>query len=71
MASLNCVCRKNMDVSNERLKYLLARTDEAFQALLKEPDSIALNEAYDEAKFELDQYISTLREALARKRVRR
>ncbi len=60
-----------MDVSNERLKYLLARTDEAFQALLKEPDSIALNEAYETAKAELDEYISSLRDALAKKRLKR
>ena len=60
-----------MDVSNERLKYLLARTDEAFQAHLKEPDSIALNEAYETAKAELDEYISSLRDALAKKRLKR
>ncbi|QPG06207.1 hypothetical protein IT774_03060 [Salinimonas marina] len=60
-----------MDVSNERLKHLLARTDEAFQALLKEPDSIALNEAYETAKAELDEYISSLREALSKKRLKR
>lgn len=59
--------RNNMDVSNERLKLLLARTDEAFQALLKEPDSIELNSAYDAAKAELDDYIGRLRAALSKK----
>ena len=42
-----------MDVSNEHLKLLIERTDQAFQALLKEPDSDELSDAYELARGDL------------------
>ncbi|MBU3021427.1 hypothetical protein [Aestuariibacter sp. A3R04] len=56
-----------MDVSNEHLKALLEKTDLAFQALLREPDSEELNLAYEEAKAELDSYISSVRQRLSQR----
>tara|TARA_B000000441_G_C21618792_1_gene276224 strand:+ start:622 stop:765 length:144 start_codon:yes stop_codon:yes gene_type:complete len=46
-----------MEDSNQHLKTLLQNTDNAFKALMREPDSIALNQAYDDAKAELDTYM--------------
>ena len=54
-----------MDVSNEHLKSLIERTDQAFQALLKEPDSSELSEAYEAARVELDSYVSSVRHNLS------
>ena len=56
-----------MDVSNEHLKALLEKTDLAFQALLREPDSEELNIAYEDAKAELDNYISSVRQRLSQR----
>ena len=56
-----------MDVSNEHLKALLEKTDLAFQALLREPDSEELNSAYEDAKTELDNYISSVRQRLSQR----
>lgn len=56
-----------MDVSNEHLKALLEKTDLAFQALLREPDSEELNLAYEDAKTELDNYISSVRQRLSQR----
>jgi len=50
-----------MDVNNAHLRSLIDRTDEAFKQLLKEPASNDLNNAYELAKTELDQYISELK----------
>ncbi|MEG3766188.1 hypothetical protein [Alteromonas sp. 14N.309.X.WAT.G.H12] len=56
-----------MDVNNDHLKALLEKTDKAFQALLKKPDSEELNCAYESAKNELNQYISAVRSNLAKR----
>lgn len=53
-----------MDVSNDHLKYLFERTDVAFKALLREPDSAELNQAYESAKNELDSYIAVVRHSM-------
>ena len=58
---------QDMDVSNEHLKSLLEKTDEAFQALLKEPDSDELNDAYEAARVDLNSYISSMRHNLAQR----
>ena len=50
-----------MDVNNAHLRNLIDKTDEAFKRLLKEPASNDLNNAYELAKTELDQYISALK----------
>ena len=50
-----------MEDSNQHLKTLLQNTDNAFKALMREPDSIALNQAYDDAKAELDTYMVSLK----------
>ena len=56
-----------MDVTNQRLKVLLAKTDEAFRQLMKDPDSIELSQAYEAAKSELSHHISVMRESLSKK----
>ena len=50
-----------MDVNNARLRCLLNRTDEAFKQLLNQPESNELNNAYESAKSELDQYVNQLK----------
>lgn len=50
-----------MDVNNAHLRTLIDKTDETFKRLLKEPASSDLNNAYESAKNELDQYVSTLK----------
>lgn len=57
----------DMDVSNEHLKSLLEKTDQAFQALLKEPNSDELNDAYEAARAELSTYISSMRHNLSQR----
>ncbi len=54
-----------MDVSNEHLKLLIEKTDEAFQALLREPDSDELSNAYEAARVELNSYVSSVRHNLS------
>ncbi len=56
-----------MDVNNERLKLLLHQTDNAFEALMQEPDSAARNYAYESAKQELDTYIASVRKTLTQR----
>ena len=56
-----------MDVSNEHLKSLLEKTDLAFQALLREPSSDELNNAYEAAKDELNRYITSMRHNLSQR----
>ncbi|NMH59765.1 hypothetical protein [Alteromonas ponticola] len=58
-----------MDVPNQHLKCLLERTDIAFKALLQEPDSVERNLAYEDAKKELDVFVSNLRSSLAQRKV--
>ncbi len=53
-----------MDVSNEHLKTLLEQTDKAFKELLRDPDSLVLNDKYEDAKKELDNYILSVRKHL-------
>lgn len=53
-----------MDVSNEHLKCLIDETDRAFKALLRQPDSDELYDRYEDAKRELDGYISSVRKRL-------
>ncbi|WP_181898310.1 hypothetical protein [Alteromonas aestuariivivens] len=53
-----------MDVSNEHLKYLLDRTDVAFQAVMREPECDELHLEYEYAKTELDQYVAVVRQNL-------
>lgn len=54
-----------MDVNNEHLKVLLDQTDRAFKALLDNPDSSELNNEYEQARRELNDYMVTLRRKLA------
>ncbi|AIF99925.1 MAG TPA: hypothetical protein DCW74_14750 [Alteromonas australica] len=56
-----------MEDSNQHLKTLLQNTDNAFKALMREPDSIALNQAYDDAKAELDTYMVSLKHTLSQR----
>ena len=56
-----------MDVSNEHLKLLIERTDQAFQALLKEPDSDELSNAYELARGELNNYVSSVRHNMSQR----
>ena len=53
-----------MDDSNQHLQYLILQTDIAFKALLEEPSSVELNQAYDSAKYALDDYVAALKNAL-------
>ena len=53
-----------MDISNEHLKSLLEQTDLAFKKLLREPDSIELNNKYEQAKQELNSYMVNVRQRL-------
>ena len=61
-----------MDDSNQHLKDLLSQTDLAFKALMRQPSSSELTNAYDNAKAELDAYMKSLRNTLSqRKRLQR
>lgn len=53
-----------MDVNNEQLKMLINETDKAFKLLLRDPDSIDLNDKYEQAKRELNEYVVCLRKRL-------
>ncbi|MBO1254338.1 hypothetical protein J3L16_01415 [Alteromonas sp. 5E99-2] len=53
-----------MDVSNEHLKALLEQTDRAFKELLRDPDSLILNDKYEDAKKELNSYVLSVRKHL-------
>ena len=50
-----------MDVNNTHLRKLIDKTDEAFKSLLKNPASDDLNSAYENAKTELDNYVSSIK----------
>ena len=50
-----------MDVENKRLEALLDKTDRAFKQLLEHPDSHELNNAYEDAKNELSEYLHHVR----------
>ncbi|WP_420933780.1 hypothetical protein ACOJR9_15280 [Alteromonas sp. A081] len=56
-----------MDDSNQHVKELLKQTDIAFKALMREPNSLLLNQQYEEAKIALDTYISSLKQTLSDK----
>ncbi|GAB2685043.1 hypothetical protein Q4574_17745 [Aliiglaciecola sp. 3_MG-2023] len=56
-----------MDVSNRQLTLLLNKTDSAFKLLRDNPDSIEYNNAYEEAKQELDYYLGNIRDSLKKK----
>ncbi|WP_269518880.1 hypothetical protein [Alteromonas sp. BMJM2] len=56
-----------MDDSNQHLKELLKQTDIAFKALMREPNSLPLNQQYEEAKVALDTYTSSLKQTLSEK----
>lgn len=56
-----------MDVNNEILKNLLSKSDEAFQALMDNPSSIELNQAYEDAKLALDSYLVEMRRSLEKR----
>lgn len=60
-----------MDASNQHLSNLLKQTDLAFKALMQQPESRELSEAYDKAKLELDSYVSSLRSTLNQRRSQR
>ncbi len=60
-----------MDLSNAHLKSLLEKTDVAFQALMQDPASPELNRAYDEAKVDLDTYVTSLRATLNQRHLQR
>lgn len=51
-----------MDVNNTHLKRLIDKTDDAFKRLMREPSSHDLNDAYEEAKDELNRYLVSVRE---------
>ena len=50
-----------MDVNNTHLRKLIDKTDEAFKSLLKNPASDDLNSAYENAKTELDNNVSSIK----------
>ncbi|WP_334064633.1 hypothetical protein [Alteromonas genovensis] len=56
-----------MDDSNQHLKELLKQTDIAFKALMREPNSLSLNQQYEEAKIALDTYTTSLKQTLSDK----
>ncbi|WP_026375929.1 hypothetical protein [Aestuariibacter salexigens] len=56
-----------MDDNNQRLRALIAHTDETFRLLSEEPESSERHQAYEEAKQALEHYVSELRESLDRK----
>ncbi|WP_100656112.1 hypothetical protein [Alteromonas flava] len=51
-----------MDVNNAHLKQLIDRTDEAFKELIRDPASDELNNAYEDAKKQLEQYLLAVRQ---------
>ncbi|MBT0585264.1 hypothetical protein [Alteromonas oceanisediminis] len=53
-----------MDVNNAYLRDLIDRTDSAFKSLLKDPNSHDLQDAYEAAKRDLNQYISSVKQGL-------
>lgn len=53
-----------MDVGNEHLKMLINETDKAFKLLLRDPDSADLNDKYEQAKRELNEYVLCIRKRL-------
>jgi hypothetical protein len=57
-----------MDDSNQHLKDLLSQTDLAFKALMRQPNSSELTNAYDNAKAELDAYMKSLRTTLSQRK---
>ncbi|CAD5261350.1 conserved hypothetical protein [Alteromonas sp. 38] len=57
-----------MDDSNQHLKDLLSQTDLAFKALMRQPGSSELSNAYDNAKAELDAYMKSLRNTLSQRK---
>ncbi|MCQ8848420.1 hypothetical protein ALT761_03297 [Alteromonas sp. 76-1] len=57
-----------MDDSNQHLKDLLSQTDLAFKALMRQPNSSELTNAYDNAKAELDAYMKSLRNTLSQRK---
>lgn len=60
-----------MDESNRYLKNLLDKTDGAFKALMEDPGSPERTRAYDQAKVELDAYVSSLRSTLNQRHLQR
>ena len=57
-----------MDDSNQHLKDLLSQTDLAFKALMRQPSSSELSNAYESAKAELDAYMKSLRNTLSQRK---
>ena len=53
-----------MDVGNEHLKMLIDETDRTFKLLMREPDSETLNDNYERAKRELNEYVMEVRTRL-------
>lgn len=53
-----------MDVNNEKLKVLFERVDDAFKALMRDPNSRPLHEEYELAKHELNSCLSSMRKDL-------
>ncbi|MAI63502.1 MAG: hypothetical protein CL600_01245 [Alteromonas sp.] len=58
-----------MDENNQHLKELLKQTDIAFKALMREPNSLTLNEEYEQAKLALDAYTASLKQTISEKRL--
>lgn len=52
-----------MDESSNKLRLLFRKVDDAFQELMAAPNSHTHNEAYQDAKRELDDYLKSLRDA--------
>lgn len=59
-----------MDETNKHLKVLLERTDSAFRALMQEPDSEQRSLAYEDAKSELQNFITSLKSSLTQRHFR-
>ncbi len=47
-----------MDVNNAHLKHLLDQADAAFKALMQEPNSSRLSNAYEYARKQLNDYLN-------------
>ena len=53
-----------MDDGKDKLRSLFRKVDDAFQELMSQPSSRDYNEAYQDARQELDQYLRSLKGSL-------
>ena len=59
--------RSDMDVTQQKLRKLLANTDSAFEMLRQHPNSEEWANQYELAKLELNEYIADMRQSLQSK----